>query len=196
MRARLARDLSGLSTPFASHPAHFATAATSSYQTLRARPCRPVEPHDAPARCPCRCHQRGRCSSPEPESCRSQPSFAHAMKVTVSRDGVAIGVWERADIKAAVATGELQPTDRYFAKGMASWLPLSSLTHAIFTPKRASQSIPSLSPVTSWKRAATTAGCALVFLAGFSAIIHPSFLTQALVAAAGFLLIAAARTLP
>ncbi len=42
------------------------------------------------------------------------------MKVTVSRDGVAIGVWERADIKAALATGELQPTDRYFAQGMCS----------------------------------------------------------------------------
>lgn len=118
------------------------------------------------------------------------------MKVTVSRDGVAIGVWERADIKAAVATGELQPTDRYFAKGMARWLPLSSLTNSLSLPKRERQSTPPLSPATYWRRAATSAGCALVVLAAFGAMIYPNYLTQALMAAAGLLLIAAAQTLP
>lgn len=117
------------------------------------------------------------------------------MKVTVSRDGVAIGVWERADIKAAVATGELQPTDRYFEKGMASWLPLSSLANAFYAPKGASRKSDPVSPATSWKRAATSAGCALVVVAAFGAIIYPNYFAQALMAAAGFLLVAAARTL-
>lgn len=108
---------------------------------------------------------------------------------------MAIGVWDRADIKAAVATGELQPTDRYFEKEMASWLPLSSLTTTLYSPKRASRSSAPLSSATYWGRAATTAGCALVFLAGFSAIIHPNYFAQALMFAAGLLLIAAARTL-
>jgi len=113
------------------------------------------------------------------------------MKVTVSRDGVTIGVWERADIKAAVASGELQPTDRYFAPGMHDWVPLSTLTKAF-----SSSGIPPSSPLASWHRLATYAGVALILAAGFGAIIHPNYLTQALLAAAGFLLIAAARTSP
>ena len=117
------------------------------------------------------------------------------MKVTVSRDGVAIGVWERADIKAAVATGELQPTDRYFEKEMASWLPLSSLTTTLYSPKRESRNSAPLSSPTYWRQAATTAGGAFVFLAGFSALIHPNYFAQALMFAAGLLLIAGARTL-
>ena len=114
------------------------------------------------------------------------------MKVTVSRDGVAIGVWERADIKGAVASGELQLTDRYFAPGMQSWLPLSTLTKTLSS----SEKIPRSSPLASWPGVARSAGGALIFAAGFGAIIQPNYLTQALLAAAGFLLIAAARTLP
>jgi len=115
-----------------------------------------------------------------------------AMKVTVSRDGVTIGVWERADIKAAVASGELQPTDRYFAPGMPDWVPLSTLTQAFSSSRKIHPS----SPLASWHRLATYAGVALILVAGFGAIIHPNYLTQALLAAAGFLLIAAARTSP
>ena len=36
------------------------------------------------------------------------------MKVTVSRDGVVIGVYQRKDIRAAVADGSLNLDDRYF----------------------------------------------------------------------------------
>ena len=50
------------------------------------------------------------------------------MKVTVSRDGVVIGVYQRKDIRAAVADGSLNLDDRYFIQGMHEWLPLSTLT--------------------------------------------------------------------
>jgi hypothetical protein len=113
------------------------------------------------------------------------------MKVTVSRDGVTIGVWERADIKAAVASGELQPTDRYFAQGMQGWRPLSTLTNALSS----SQRILRASPLACWQRVATFAGGGLIIAAGFGAIMHPNYLTQALLAAAGFLLVAAASAL-
>lgn len=118
------------------------------------------------------------------------------MKVTVSRNGVAIGVWEQGDIKAAVATGELQPTDRYFASGMASWLPLSSLTNGLSLPKREKGSSPSLGPANYWQRAATSAGGVLIVMAIVGALISPNYFAQGLMAAAGLLLIAAARTLP
>ncbi len=117
------------------------------------------------------------------------------MKVTVSRGGVAIGVWDRADLKAAVASGELQPTDRYFASGMASWLPLSSLTNGLSLPKKEKGSTTLLSPASYWRRAATSAGGALIVMAVVGALIYPNYFAQGLMAAAGILLIAAARTL-
>ena len=53
------------------------------------------------------------------------------MKVTVSRDGVVIGVYQRKDIRAAVADGSLNLDDRYFMQGMHEWLPLSTLTKTL-----------------------------------------------------------------
>ena len=117
------------------------------------------------------------------------------MKITVSRDGSVIGVWERADIRAAVAEGELKSDDRYFAQGMSTWLPLSTLMTSIRLPGADSRGIPSISRAAYWQRAMNYVGCALVLMAAFSAIILPNYLAQALVAAAGFLLIASARTL-
>jgi hypothetical protein len=119
------------------------------------------------------------------------------MKITVSRDGTVIGVYERKDIRAAIADGSLNPTDRYFAQGMPAWLPLSTLTK---TPggrttksERApeDQSIPS-----SAKRAAVSAGYALIIVSALSASLSAHYLSQALAAAAGVILILAARTLP
>lgn len=106
-----------------------------------------------------------------------------------------IGVWERADIKAAVADGKLRRDDRYFAQGMGDWLPLSTLTSALSSPKRPGRNTPPSGSSTFWQRTMTSAGCAFVLVAGFSAIIRPDYLTQALMAAAGLLLVAAARTL-
>lgn len=120
------------------------------------------------------------------------------MKITVSRDGAVIGVWERADIRAAVADGKLKSDDRYFAQGMSTWLPLSTLTTSFGSrgAKNNSSSNPSTSRSAVWQRAMMTAGYLLVFTGVFTAITSPNYVTQALIAAAGFVLIAAARTLP
>ena len=119
----------------------------------------------------------------------------------MSRDGTVIGVYEREDIRAAIAEGSLNPTDRYFAPGMRSWLPLSTLTKtlAVRTTKSErspeDQRIPS-SAKRSWKRAASAAGYAIIIVAVLSAALSTQYLPQALSAAAGVMLIFAARTLP
>ena len=123
------------------------------------------------------------------------------MKVTVSRDGVVIGVYQRKDIRAAVADGSLNLDDRYFIQGMHEWLPLSTLTKTLGgrTPKDEStpddQSIPTTAK-RSWKQVAISAGYAIVFVAALSALLSPDYWSQALSAAAGGMLILAARTLP
>lgn len=134
---------------------------------------------------------------------RSRPQIQvdSDMKVTVARDGAVIGTWERRDIQAAVADGSLNPDDRYFVKGMSTWLPLSTLTKtrtARTTEHEAApedERIPSAAKH-SWKRAATSAGYAIVIVAGLSASLNPNYWPQALSAAAGCALIFAARTLP
>ena len=108
---------------------------------------------------------------------------------------MAIGVWDRADLKAAVASGELEPTDRYFASGMSSWLPLSTLTNGLSLPKKEKGSTTSLGRAAYWQRAAISAGSALIVMAGVGALIYPNYFAQGLMAAAGLLLIAASRTL-
>ena len=57
------------------------------------------------------------------------------------------------------------------------------------------QSIPTTAK-RSWKRVATSAGYAIVFVAALSALLSPNYWSQALSAAAGGMLILAARTLP
>jgi hypothetical protein len=122
------------------------------------------------------------------------------MKVTVSRDGAVIGVYERKDIQAAVADGSLNSDDRYFIQGMLEWLPLSNLTKTPriretedkSTPER--RSIPSTEKH-SWKRAATSAGYAIVIVAAFAALLGPNYWSKGLSAAGGLMLIFAARTL-
>ncbi|MGB8341945.1 MAG: hypothetical protein WCE51_10165 [Chthoniobacterales bacterium] len=122
------------------------------------------------------------------------------MKVTVSRDGAVIGVYERKDIKAAVADGTLNSNDRYFMQGMLEWLPLSNLTKTSGIRKTEDkstserQSIPSTAKH-SWKGAATSAGYAIVIVAGFAALLNPNYWSQGLSAAGGLMLIFAARTL-
>lgn len=123
------------------------------------------------------------------------------MKVTVSRKGAVIGVYERKDIRAAVADGSLQLDDRYFMPGMREWLPLSTLTKTLRTGPTENESTPDgsdLSPRAeySWRRLATSAGYAIVAVAVLSALLSPSYWSQALCAAAGGMLILAARTLP
>ena len=122
------------------------------------------------------------------------------MKVTVSRDGAVIGVYERKDIQAAVADGSLNSDDRYFIQGMHGWLPLSNLTK---TPRirktddkstSEHRSIPSTAKH-SWKRAATSAGFAIVIVAGCAALLSPNYWSQGLSAAGGLMLLFAARTL-
>ncbi len=123
------------------------------------------------------------------------------MKVTVSRDGVVIGVYQRKDIRAAVADGSLNLDDRYFIQGMHEWLPLSTLTKTLggrttedeSTPD--DQSIPTTAK-RSWKQVATSAGYTIVFVAVLSALLSPNYWSQALSAAAGGMLILAAQTLP
>ena len=123
------------------------------------------------------------------------------MKVTVSRDGVVIGVYQRKDIRAAVADGSLNLDDRYFMQGMHEWLPLSTLTKTLggrttedeSTPD--DQSIPTTAK-RSWKRVATSAGYTIVFISALSALLSPNYWSQALSAAAGGILILAAQTLP
>ena len=123
------------------------------------------------------------------------------MKVTVSRDGVVIGVYQRKDIRAAVADGSLNLDDRYFMQGMHEWLPLSTLTKTLggrttedeSTPD--DQSIPTTAK-RSWKQVATSVGYTIVFVAALSALLSPNYWSQALSAAAGGMLILAAQTLP
>jgi hypothetical protein len=116
------------------------------------------------------------------------------MRVTVARDGAVLGAWERKDIRAAIADGTLKPDDQYFTKGMITWLKLSTLTNAL---PLASAAHPGDAAIARsyWKQAATCAGWGLIGLAGASAFFNPSYLTQALIAAAGAMLILAARTL-
>ena len=122
------------------------------------------------------------------------------MKVTVSRDGAVIGVYERKDIQAAVADGSLNSDDRYFMQGMLEWLPLSNLTKTPRIRKTEDKStsehrsIPSTAKH-SWKRAATSAGYAIVIVAAFAALLSPNYWSQGLSAAGGLMLIFAARTL-
>ena len=123
------------------------------------------------------------------------------MKVTVSRDGVVIGVYQRKDIRAAVADGSLNLDDRYFMQGMHEWLPLSTLTKTLgmrttedeSTP--GDQSIPTTAKH-SWKRVATSVGYTIVFISVLGALLSPNYWSQALSAAAGGILILAAQTLP
>ena len=123
------------------------------------------------------------------------------MKVTVSRDGVVIGVYQRKDIRAAVADGSLNLDDRYFIQGMQEWLPLSTLTKTLggrttedeSTPE--DQSIPTTTK-RSWKQVATSVGYTIVFVSVLGALLSPNYWSQALSAAAGGMLILAAQTLP
>ena len=124
------------------------------------------------------------------------------MKVTVSRDGAVIGVYERKDIQAAVADGSLNSDDRYFIQGMLEWLPLSNLTKTTRIRKMEDKStsehrsIPSTAKH-SWNRAATTAsaGYAIIIVAAFAALVSPNYWSQGLSAVGGLMLIFAARTL-
>lgn len=124
------------------------------------------------------------------------------MKVTVSRDGVVIGVYLRKDIRAAVADGSLNADDRYFMQGMSEWLPLSTLTKTLKARATESESTTpddqriSTAAKYSWKRVATSAGHAIVIVAALSALTSPNYWSQALAAAAGGMLILAAQTLP
>jgi hypothetical protein len=123
------------------------------------------------------------------------------MKVTVSRDGVVIGVYLREDIRAAVADGILNADDRYFMQGMSEWLPLSTLTKTLKVRATKNESTPENQKVStrakhSWKRVATSAGYAIVIGAGLSALLSPNYWSQALALAAGCMLILAAQTLP
>lgn len=122
------------------------------------------------------------------------------MNVTVSRDGVVIGVYPREDIRAALADGSLNADDRYFMQGMSEWRPLSALTKTLGVRETESESTAAdeVIPTTakhSWKRVATSAGYAIVVVAAFSAILSPNYWSQALAAAAGGILILAAQTL-
>jgi hypothetical protein len=123
------------------------------------------------------------------------------MKITVSRDGAVIGIYDRKDIGAAVAEGSLHPTDWYFTKGMREWLPLSTLTKTLAVRTTEYESTPEHEsiPATakhSWKRAVTSAGYAILTVAALSALLNPNYWSQALSAAAGLMLIFGARTLP
>ena len=123
------------------------------------------------------------------------------MKVTVSRDGVVIGVYQRKDIRAAVADGSLNLDDRYFMQGMHEWLPLSTLTKTLGSRTTEDESTPDgqSMPTTakrSWKQVATSVGYTIVFVSVLGALLSPNYWSQALSAAAGGMLILAARTLP
>ena len=123
------------------------------------------------------------------------------MKVTVSRDGVVIGVYQRKDIRAAVADGSLNLDDRYFMQGMHEWLPLSTLPKTLGgrTTEDESTSDDQSIPTTakhSWKRVATSVGYTIVFISVLGALLSPNYWSQALSAAAGGILILAAQTLP
>ena len=123
------------------------------------------------------------------------------MKVTVSRDGVVIGVYQRKDIRAAVADGSLNLDDRYFMQGMHEWLPLSTLTKTLGRRTTEDESTPEDQniPTTakrSWKQVATSVGYTIVFVSVLGALLSPNYWSQALSAAAGGMLILAAQTLP
>ena len=123
------------------------------------------------------------------------------MKVTVSRDGVVIGVYQRKDIRAAVADGSLNLNDRYFMQGMQEWLPLSTLTKTLGGRRTEDESTPDDQsiPTTakrSWKQVATSVGYTIVFVSVLGALLSPNYWSQALSAAAGGILILAAQTLP
>ena len=122
------------------------------------------------------------------------------MNITVSRDGVVIGVYLREDIRAALADGSLNADDRYFMQGMSEWRPLSALTKTLGVRETESESttadevIPTTAKL-SWKRVASSAGYAILAVAAFSALLSPNYWSQALAAAAGGILILAAQTL-
>ena len=116
------------------------------------------------------------------------------MKVTVARDGAVLGTWEREDIQAAVVDGTLKLDDHYFANGMATWLKLSTLTSALPLRDKARQDDPTIAR-SHWKQIGTHTGWVLIALAGASASFNPNYFPQALIAAAGFMLILAARAL-
>ena len=91
--------------------------------------------------------------------------------------------------------------DRYFIQGMHEWLPLSTLTKTHGGRTTEDESTPdgqSTAPTAkrSWKQVATSAGYAIVLVAALSALLSPNYWSQALSAAAGGMLILAARTLP
>ena len=97
------------------------------------------------------------------------------MKVTISRDGVVIGIYQRKDIRAAVADVRLNSDDRYFMQGMSEWLPLSTLIKTLGGYIAEDESIPNDQRITttakrSWKRLATSAGYAIVRVAARSAL--------------------------
>ena len=117
------------------------------------------------------------------------------MKVTVSRDGVVIGVYQRKDIRAAVADGSLNLDDRYFMQGMHEWLPLSTLTKTLGMRTTEDEGIPTTAKH-SWKRVATSVGYTIVFISVLGALLSPNYWSQALSAAAGGMLILAAQALP
>ena len=112
-----------------------------------------------------------------------------------------IGVYQRKDIRAAVADGSLNLDDRYFMQGMHEWLPLSSLTKTPGGRTTEDESIPDDQniPTTakhSWKRVATSVGYTIVLVSVLGALLSPNYWSQALSAAAGGMLILAAQTLP
>lgn len=116
------------------------------------------------------------------------------MKVTVARDGTLLGAWERHNIQAAIVDGTLRLDDDYFTTGMRTWLKLSALTDAL-PPAGRIDSRDTTTGASHWKRAAVNFGWMLVSFAGAGALLNPSYVTQALVATAGVMVIMAARTL-
>jgi len=116
------------------------------------------------------------------------------MKVTVARDGAVLGAWERKDIRAAITDGTLKPDDDYFTKGMRTWLKLSVLTNALPPAPKADFHDAAIAP-SHWKQVVGYLGWSLIGRAGASAFFNPSYVTQALVAAAGAVFILAGRTL-
>jgi hypothetical protein len=115
------------------------------------------------------------------------------MKVTVARDGAVLGAWERNDIRAAIADGTLKPDDDYFTTGMTTWLKLSALTNTPSLAPKADLHDGAIAP-SHWKQTAAYVGYGLIGVAGASAYFNPSYVTQALVATAGAMVILAGRT--
>ena len=46
------------------------------------------------------------------------------MNISICRDGVEIGEWTEADIRALYTDGQLLPTDLYWKEGMTEWVEL------------------------------------------------------------------------